>query len=86
MTEAIVRPATSHHELDRAGLHVGRRMRFEPANTHGCPIPVWLAMPITFQVRQAAARRSQSDPAAPAAPAGSAEASGDAASPFPPLP
>jgi len=43
--------ASGHVELDRAALAVAGQMCFTPAKDGDKPVAVWLAMPITFQVR-----------------------------------
>jgi len=36
--------------LDTAALDVAHGMKFRPGVTEGCRLPVWLFMPLTFQI------------------------------------
>ena len=37
--------------LDAVALEVGRVMEFKPAQLGQCAVPVWVSLPITFEVR-----------------------------------
>jgi TonB family protein len=43
--------SSGHEALDAAALAVAARMRFSPALNRDEPVPVWVAFPITYQVR-----------------------------------
>jgi protein TonB len=47
----ILRESSGHPALDEAALRVADVYRFEPALNRQDPVPVWVAFPITFQVR-----------------------------------
>lgn len=47
----IVDESSGWFELDRAGLEVASVYRFSPAMNEGEVVPVWVLLPITFQVR-----------------------------------
>jgi protein TonB len=47
----ILRESSGHPALDEAALRVANVYRFEPALNRQEPVPVWVAFPITFQVR-----------------------------------
>lgn len=49
--DARVESTSGHLELDEAALEVARQMQFEPALNRDEAVPVWVAFPITFQVR-----------------------------------
>jgi protein TonB len=55
-TDGLVERVAIHRSsgdaaLDEAALAVGRVMRFTPASNRGRVVPVWVSIPITFQVR-----------------------------------
>jgi protein TonB len=43
--------SSGHTALDQAALRVGRTMNFSPAMNRDKQVPVWVSIPITFQVR-----------------------------------
>jgi TonB family protein len=43
--------SSGHAAIDDAALEVASEMRFSPALNRDQPVPVWVAFPITFQVR-----------------------------------
>ncbi|MGH7483639.1 MAG: TonB family protein [Longimicrobiales bacterium] len=47
-----VKESSGVAELDAAALAVARTMRFAPAENHGVPTRVWVALPIVFEVRR----------------------------------
>lgn len=51
VTDTRIHEASGSPELDRAALEVARTMRFAPALKGDEPTAVWVAFPITFQVR-----------------------------------
>ena len=51
VTDTRVHQASGSPVLDRAALEVARTMRFSPALNRDEPTAVWVAFPITFQVR-----------------------------------
>ena len=48
---ALINKASGHAPLDEAALAVARVMRFTPAMRDDAVVPVWVSLPITFQVR-----------------------------------
>ncbi len=59
----LVARTSGHEVLDSAALRVARVFRFSAARNLGEPVPVWLAIPITFSTRDEDARsRPQSPP------------------------
>jgi len=46
-----VNTSSGHTSLDEAALRVGSVMRFSPAMNRDKKVPVWVSLPITFQVR-----------------------------------
>lgn len=46
-----IQQSSGHPALDEAALDVARTIRFSPARNGEDPVPVWVAFPITFQVR-----------------------------------
>lgn len=46
-----VNQSSGHTSLDEAALRVGNVMRFSPAMNRDKKVPVWVSLPITFQVR-----------------------------------
>ncbi len=48
---ALVAQASGHEALDEAALRVARVFRFTPALNEDEVVPVWIAIPITFQTR-----------------------------------
>jgi TonB family protein len=54
--EVDVKTGSGHEALDRAAVRVGQAMHFKPARGDAGPIPVWVAIPITFQVPKAGAQ------------------------------
>lgn len=46
-----VHTTSGHTSLDEAALRVGNVMRFSPAMNRDKKVPVWVSLPITFQVR-----------------------------------
>lgn len=49
--ETRVESSSGHAEIDAAALEVASQMEFTPALNRDQPVPVWVAFPITFQVR-----------------------------------
>jgi TonB family protein len=47
---------TNDPEFSAAAIRVAALMRFNPARVKGVPVPVWVVIPVTFQVMPA--RRS----------------------------
>jgi len=47
----LVAEPSGHEALDSAALRVARVFRFDPARDEHGPIPVWIAIPLTFQTR-----------------------------------
>ncbi len=47
----LVAQTSGHEALDSAALRVARVFRFNPARGEDEPVPVWIAIPITFQTR-----------------------------------
>jgi len=48
---ARVDGSSGHEALDEAALEVAEVMEFAPAQNRDTPVPVWISLPITFQVR-----------------------------------
>lgn len=46
-----IESSSGHPEIDEAALEVASIMEFTPALNRDQPVPVWVAFPITFQVR-----------------------------------
>lgn len=46
-----IHTSSGHPSLDEAALKVGRVMEFTPAMNRDKQVPVWVSIPITFQVR-----------------------------------
>jgi len=51
VSETRIQQSSGHPELDQAALRVAAAMRFSPARNREEPVPVWVAFPITFQMR-----------------------------------
>jgi protein TonB len=49
--DAQVNASSGQPSLDEAALRVARIIRFSPAMNRDQPVPVWVSIPITFQVR-----------------------------------
>jgi len=47
----LVAQPSGHEALDSAALRVARTFRFSPALDGDEPVPVWIAIPVTFQTR-----------------------------------
>ena len=47
----LVAESSGHEALDSAALRVARVFRFSPARDADEPVPVWIAIPLTFQTR-----------------------------------
>ena len=47
----LVAQPSGHEALDSAALRVARIFRFSPARNGDEPVPVWIAIPLTFQTR-----------------------------------
>jgi TonB family protein len=45
-----VNETSGHHELDEAALKVANVMRFSPAQNRDLTVPVWISLPIVFEV------------------------------------
>jgi len=48
---ALLRESSGHKALDEAALRVAEQVEFTPALNGEEPVPVWIALPITFSVR-----------------------------------
>ena len=46
-----INASSGHPALDQAALRVGEIMRFSPAMNRDKVVPVWVSVPVTFQVR-----------------------------------
>lgn len=46
-----VNKSSGHPSLDQAAIRVGQTMNFSPAMNRDKQVPVWVSIPITFQVR-----------------------------------
>ena len=51
VTDTRVHTPSGHEALDGAALAVAEAMRFSPALNRDTKVPVWVSLPITFQVR-----------------------------------
>jgi TonB family protein len=55
--DGVVDPAsiqvesTTHELFSDAAVRVAQRLRFSPARSRGQPVPVWVTLPITFQLQ-----------------------------------
>ena len=49
--DAQVNVSSGHPALDEAALRVARITEFSPATNRDKAVPVWVQIPITFQVR-----------------------------------
>jgi protein TonB len=47
----VINAGSGHARLDEAALQIGRAMKFRPARNREAVVPVWVSLPITFQVR-----------------------------------
>lgn len=47
-----IRSTSSYQDLDDAALRVAEVVQFRPAESDGCSVPVWVAYPLTFEVRR----------------------------------
>lgn len=56
----LVAQSSGHEALDSAALRVARVFRFSPARNGDEVVPVWIAIPITFELRRELARAGQS--------------------------
>lgn len=52
VTKQQILKSSGYRELDEAAFRVGRTARFSPAKHCGKPVPVWVALPISFSVRE----------------------------------
>jgi TonB family protein len=43
---------SSHDAFSQAAANVASRLRFRPARVKGKPVPVWVTLPVTFQLQQ----------------------------------
>jgi TonB family protein len=48
VTDARLQSSSGYEALDQAALRVARTMAFQPARNRDEPVPVWVAIPITF--------------------------------------
>ncbi len=62
---ALVAQSSGHEALDSAALRVARMFRFTPALNEDDPVPVWIAIPLTFQPQDEVASGQQEAPAVP---------------------
>lgn len=51
VVRTLVNESSGYDELDEAALRVAGRLRFSPAWNRDRRVPVWVSLPITFQVR-----------------------------------
>ena len=49
--ETVVNQSSGHFQLDEAALTVADIVRFTPAMNRDKVVPVWISLPITFEVR-----------------------------------
>ena len=49
--DTLIDSSSGHAQLDEAALKVADQMRFTAALNRDKKVPVWVAFPITFQVR-----------------------------------
>ena len=49
--EAGLREKSGHAQLDAAALAVTEVVQFTPAMNEGKNVPMWISLPITFEVR-----------------------------------
>ena len=63
----LVAQSSGHEALDSAALRVARVFRFSPALDEDEPVPVWISIPISFELRRELSRAGQStrDPSGP---------------------
>jgi protein TonB len=47
----VINAGSGHPRLDEAALQIGHAMKFTPARNREAVVPVWVSLPITFQVR-----------------------------------
>jgi TonB family protein len=52
---------TTHDAFSRAAVAVAAMMRFTPARLNGEPVPVWVTLPVTFEVMRNARSASATD-------------------------
>jgi TonB family protein len=50
--ESITVENATHPMFGEAASRVVERMRFRPAKIHGEPVPVWVTLPVTFQLQR----------------------------------
>lgn len=48
--EVIVARSAGHRELDRAAIDAIRQWQFEPARRGPTPVPVWVTLPVRFEL------------------------------------
>ena len=51
VSDVRVDETSGEEALDAAAVRVAQRFRFTPAQNDGKPVPVWISVPVTFQVR-----------------------------------
>ncbi len=51
VVETRLRESSGYEAFDRAALEVAGRMRFSPAYNRDQRVPVWVSIPVTFEVR-----------------------------------
>ncbi len=49
--EVLVQQTAGHPDLDQAAIEAVRRWRFEPARRGDDPVPMWVLLPVEFQIR-----------------------------------
>lgn len=59
VVQAQLRESSGHEALDEAALRVARTMEFVSAKNRGEPVPVWVALPITFGADQSVTTSSR---------------------------
>ena len=50
MVRTLIHESSGWYELDMAALKVADRMEFSPAYNRDEPVPVWVSVPVTFEV------------------------------------
>lgn len=54
--QKLLHESSGHDALDQAALRVADTMEFAPAYNRDVRVPVWIALPVTFETQQAPAR------------------------------
>jgi protein TonB len=48
--EVVVARSAGHHDLDRAAVEAIKQWQFEPARRGRTPVPVWVTLPVRFEL------------------------------------